>query len=766
MNLEKYLNECYPSDIQDVSEVEAILASAIMVFENEADFEKSAWPYAIPSASASPMLLSQSTTAMIVNTLLRYRGSFNSKVSKSDFNSKKNLFPIDGALKRCTSGRVFFAIDFLLSDVLTESSLAVRSGTFGNQDIFTIAWLAELVDADFAFEPDTASNAEARSKKMNLLREKLKSLIEGKSKEWLSSKVALFTPLNGVSEKHSFPILRLVQAGRQLKAIPDYSEFFTFFEKLLHEQLSFSSIPDSRFDPAELMFCLEGMLLCGKNSVDRTIFDRVLEVLSLAQNNSAFWRPVKPYLTTPQGMALFPVSVEVANSLMRSCALADGEKIHDTYASKSIQLLRRYWQWLRARAVTKQSTKSEGTYTGWHSEHVNQNETIHLWETSQVADFLMSYRNMLQQHVARTTLVLSRVKEEFVKAEEWRNLEALYEPVTSLGSELAVYEGIGQDFISNRGANADENYSMLLYGPPGTGKTTIAKSVAAALDYRMITITVSDFLASGGAQVEARAKDIFIMLMAQPACVVLFDEIDHFLLDRDSERYSKQDTVFQFMTPGMLTKLADLRQSESVIFIVATNYEDRIDPAIKRTGRIDRRYLVLPPDAIKRLKIIEGLLSKYNLCDSAHFKDLDETIKQKLSDASLFLGFSDIKAVVQTFSKKNSQDFSALANILEDRARTISLEAYQSRFISSVGKPSLRETPMNEFLSLMALRAELKSIPEVSGKNALNNALKVIESSIGADLVSAEQIARCDSVGIKPDFHKKIADLFIESREK
>ncbi len=752
--------------MQDVSEVEAVLASAIMVFENEARFDNSAWPYAIPSDAASETHLSQSTTAMIVNTLLRYRGSFNSKTSKSDVNSKKNLFPIDGALERCVSGRVFSAIDLLLSNVFTEEQIAVRSGTFGNEDIFTIAWLAELVDADLAFEPDIASNVEARTQKINLLRDQLKSLIEEKSRKWLSSKVALFAPSNGVSEKHSFPILRLVQAGRQLEAIPDYSEFFTFFEKLLHEQLSFSSIPDSRFDPAELMFCLEGMLLCGKNSVDRTIFDRVLEVLSLAQNNSAFWRPVKPYLTTPQGMALFPVSVEVANSLMRSCALADGGKIHDTYASKSIQLLRRYWQWLRARAVTKPSTQSKGTYTGWHSEHINQNETIHLWETSQVADFLMSYRNMLQQHVARTTLVLSRVKEEFVKAEEWHTLEALYEPVTSLGSKLAVYEGIGQDFIINRGANADENYSMLLYGPPGTGKTTIARSVAAALDHRMITITVSDFLASGGAQVEARAKDIFIMLMAQPACVVLFDEIDHFLLDRDSERYSKQDTVFQFMTPGMLTKLADLRQSESLIFIVATNYEDRIDPAIKRTGRIDRRYLVLPPDATKRLKIIESLLVKYNVCNLSCFQDLDDEIKQNLSDASLFLGFSDIKAVIQTFGKKASQDFVSLAKILEERARTISLEAYQSRFIASVGKPSLRETPMNEFLSLMALRAELKSIPEVSGKNALNNALKVIESSIGTDLINAEQIARCDSVGIKSDFHKKIVELFIESREK
>jgi len=46
----------------------------------------------------------------------------------------------------------------------------------------------------------------------------------------------------------------------------------------------------------------------------------------------------------------------------------------------------------------------------------------------------------------------------------------------------------------------------------------------------------------------------------------------------------------------MLTKLNELRRSKGILFIIATNYENRIDPAIKRSGRIDRKYLILPPD--------------------------------------------------------------------------------------------------------------------------------------------------------------------------
>ena len=58
------------------------------------------------------------------------------------------------------------------------------------------------------------------------------------------------------------------------------------------------------------------------------------------------------------------------------------------------------------------------------------------------------------------------------------------------------------------------------------------------------------------------------MLGAQSACVILFDEIDSFLLDRDSEHYRRQDTLFQFLTPGMLTKINDLRKAARSIFII------------------------------------------------------------------------------------------------------------------------------------------------------------------------------------------------------
>lgn len=63
-----------------------------------------------------------------------------------------------------------------------------------------------------------------------------------------------------------FVALRIVRAAPDLDARSAYRNeaYKTFFETRLHEQLSFSAIPDSRFDPAELAFALEGLLICAR----------------------------------------------------------------------------------------------------------------------------------------------------------------------------------------------------------------------------------------------------------------------------------------------------------------------------------------------------------------------------------------------------------------------------------------------------------------------------------------------------------------------
>jgi SpoVK/Ycf46/Vps4 family AAA+-type ATPase len=116
-------------------------------------------------------------------------------------------------------------------------------------------------------------------------------------------------------------------------------------------------------------------------------------------------------------------------------------------------------------------------------------------------------------------------------------------------------------------------------------------------------------MAEGPGAVEARAKAIFTSLREQSEVVIFFDEIDQLILDRDSEMYKNQGDVFRLMTPSMLTKLQDLHDVGKSIFVIGTNYAERIDPAIKRAGRIDQSYLVLPPNFAARRQFLTDVLS-------------------------------------------------------------------------------------------------------------------------------------------------------------
>ena len=295
---------------------------------------------------------------------------------------------------------------------MSDGGFRTESRTYGVNDPITIAFLAQLLK--IPFENQTDSNTIA------MLNVFIKSHVEtfiNDIKGNPCNDQARFYSSESADKvlPNAFIPLRVVQAyyaahrGRE----PSSPNFRDYFEKTLHEQLSYSSIPDSRFDPAELAFCLEGLLLVQRNAVDPTLFRRVIEVLTKAQHESAFWRPTKPFLAQDNGMSLFPISVEVANSILRSCEIYDEQKIYDTFGSQNIGLFGRYWQWLRARAVRFKVPRRPGetndrTILGWHSEHVNETGAIHTWETSQVLEFLLSYRNLLQMHIARTTLMRSR----------------------------------------------------------------------------------------------------------------------------------------------------------------------------------------------------------------------------------------------------------------------------------------------------------------------------------------------------------------------
>jgi hypothetical protein len=638
------------------------------------------------------------------------------------------------------------------------------SGSFGKDDPFTLTWCSELLRALWSSDRSDHQGLRAGGT-FGPFVEKFYWRAQCKLRAALASpqhSCLQFSGKTPVALDHLFPLVRALHLAKSLEGtravfptppaagslealaaaaagasaqllgqpgLPVYD----YLLKRIHEHLSYHTMPNARFDAAELVFALEGILLCGPHpgTADEELLQRIFQVIDERQQQNPYWRPLKPFVTTPQGFALLPLSVEIANSLLRVCTLLAQSGEPKDYFSRYLQLFTRYTEWLENRVDDGKAAPAAGAadgpaFVGWHSEHVYVPGTVHTWETSQVLLYLLHFRGMLQKHLAEGGLAAANLvpttppRHEQTASAYWTSKMVNSEPLLGCpaSSDYCVFRRIGDDFLKPWESLEIEHRhcSALLYGPPGTGKTRIAEEIAAALGWPLLSISPSDFVARGESEVEMRAKAIFEVLHEQAQVVVLFDEIDRLVLDRDSKLYREQGDLFQFMTPGMLPKLNNLRKAARVIFLIGTNYADRIDPAAKRKGRIDDQLLVTPPDLRQRRNILQDLLlRKFNL-------GVPDAIVQPAAVASAFAIYKELEALVVS----TMNDVLAVGppwppqvgNALERRSGDLSpelrLTVYESRFRQSPKGHALdvdrdfpaAHEPFEEFFLLVYLKCD------------------------------------------------------------
>jgi SpoVK/Ycf46/Vps4 family AAA+-type ATPase len=789
-SFQSYLLTDYRENKEKIERAEAFISEVIQVFVNffiDKGEDGGLWPYEVVdyrvdknqrTASDPEEHYSESTNAMIIFTL----ASLSGKIQKSPLLPDVPLPFVFGT--KDVYGILQKALVYLVKHKPRFDDVITWSSTFGANDPFTLSWLLELINALHPMLKENLKESEINDLRNKLLDEAkvlIKKAVGNPSKpllDWKGKVKLAYAP------EHMFPLLRTVQLLLVLERFKEQPErtiepIHRYFMDCLHRHLSYSSIPDSGFDAAELVFSLEGSLLCNPEAQNELIIRRVFQILPERQEQSPYWRSTKPFVSTPTGQVLMPLSVEIANSLLRICVGLETNDFRDTYVSTNVGLFNRYADWLRSRLIRGIAERTSGgtqrwSFMGWVSEHMPTPGTIHLWETSQVLLFLAYYAAMLQKHVARNLLQRGNLSVKILKAQSksWEAVEQKFEPLIEFDdrSQYRVFRRIGENYIMPRSfheirhrVGQEIHYSMLLYGPPGTVKTTIALEVSKMLGYPLIQITPSDFIAGGEAEVETRAKAIFKALEEQREVLILFDEIDHMMLDRDSNLYRDQSDVFQFLTPGMLTKLKDLRDKKRSIFIIATNYAERIDRAIKRHGRIDDRYLVLPPDAAQRRKILKQQIEDYSKRALVSPDDLGSAFEEVIKNTSLFtfheLDQLVITALSVTDLTDNSKWISRLVENLKKEAYkfepAINLLSYRGRFEATAEKPEGKfptiQEPFEEFLLLVYLALE--------GKDDLSpeerDTVKLITVGRISRPVSKQNIVRTVLVHVRDDEVKK-----------
>lgn len=221
---------------------------------------------------------------------------------------------------------------------------------------------------------------------------------------------------------------------------------------------------------------------------------------------------------------------------------------------------------------------------------------------------------------------------------------------------------------------------MLLYGPPGCGKTFFAKHFAEEVGFNFVLATPSTLKSRYVNATQENIAKMFAEAEKNAPTIIFIDEINELLPNRDSDAHE--------MSKGAVNEmLAQMdRTGEKGIFIIgATNYPDMIDPAMLRSGRLDKKFYLSPPDFEARKAMFEMYLKNRPLDFGMDYEKLSQLTENYVS--------ADIEFLVNEASRF----------ALKEKSR-ITMSIFEN--IIKATKPSV---PLHELQKYEKIRAKMNS---------------------------------------------------------
>lgn len=219
--------------------------------------------------------------------------------------------------------------------------------------------------------------------------------------------------------------------------------------------------------------------------------------------------------------------------------------------------------------------------------------------------------------------------------------------------DLKQYIGILQNSDRLKKNHIRHPKGLLLTGSPGTGKTLLAKALAGEANvpfmYLNSSSVIDKYVGMGASNIRAtfkKAREI-------APCILFIDEIDAIGCSREnsSGRNSEDDKTLL----ALLQEMDGFADLAGILVIGATNCPDKLDPALKRTGRFDREIHILPPrDRATRLKLLEHYTKDLSLSDDV---DLESLAAQLDGFTGADIAYVCNEAAIIAINKANSDEY-------------------------------------------------------------------------------------------------------------
>lgn len=220
---------------------------------------------------------------------------------------------------------------------------------------------------------------------------------------------------------------------------------------------------------------------------------------------------------------------------------------------------------------------------------------------------------------------------------------------------------------------------ILFYGPPGCGKSFFAEKFAEETGFNFMLVKASDLGSIYVHGSQGKIADLFKKAEETKPTIICFDEFDAFVPNRSNKGAEHQaGEVNEF-----LSQLNNCAQRG--IFVIATsNRPDMIDPAVLRTGRIDKLVYVPMPDKDARREMFRIHLDGRPCedLDMEHLAELTDgyiasDIAYIVNDAAMGAAFSDkpitqqlleetISSIHPSLSKEVVNSYENLRQKMED----------------------------------------------------------------------------------------------------
>ena len=177
-------------------------------------------------------------------------------------------------------------------------------------------------------------------------------------------------------------------------------------------------------------------------------------------------------------------------------------------------------------------------------------------------------------------------------------------------------------YAEGRLAWSEVDRGVLVSGPPGSGKTTFARALALecgpSVDFAVTTYT--DWSAAGGSVGDSMSKGLTKLFEAWRAraakkpLILFIDEIDTMGRRGGNDH---NESWYTAIINSWLAFLDGAVPRNGIVVVAATNYPERVDPALLRPGRLDRQVELPMPGIDALAGIIRHHLGPEAVIDDA-----------------------------------------------------------------------------------------------------------------------------------------------------